>query len=134
MLTITAPLAARAPASTSPTRGSSARGSSAASGMTWAGTRSAVLLRRWVTPLLPFGLAALSGGVGHRAASKYRRATKYRKFSHEPSLRPSRKAVSSWRRMSSSGSCSTKATSSGSRSRAMPVTMLTRLWELELTK
>ena len=133
MLTIAAALAARAWVSTWPSRGSSAPGSSAPSSMIWAGTRRAVLLRRWVTPFC-CSIARRSAPASGPRALKYRRATKYRKFSHEPSLSPSRNAVSSCRRMSSSLSCSTNSISSGSSSWAMPVTMLTRLWEFELTK
>ena len=50
MFTITASEAASASASTSPMRGSSPSQRSAAKGRICAGTRSAVVLRMWVTP------------------------------------------------------------------------------------
>ena len=51
MFTITASLVRKASASTSPIRGSIRPGSSDPSGTIWAGTRSAVLLGMWATPV-----------------------------------------------------------------------------------
>ena len=100
--------------------------------MTWAGTRSAVFERMCSTPAATSASWRLRRSSGP-PASKKSRATKYRKFSHAPSVRPSRKrASSSWR--SSWWPRSTKATSSSSRSRARPVTRLESEWVLEEAK
>ena len=100
--------------------------------MTWAGTRRAVFERMCSTPAATSAAWRLRRSSGP-PASKKSRATKYRKFSHEPSVRPSRKRASSSLR-SSWCPLSTKATSSLSSWRASPVTRFDSEWVFEETK
>ena len=101
--------------------------------MICAGTRSAVGLRQVGDAALllePPALGAALGAVGVEVEAR----DEVEEVLPGALVRPSRKPASSSRRMSSSGSVSTNATSSASRSRATPVAMFTRLCVFELTK
>ena len=124
MLTITASLAARASASTCAEPWIERAGIERAErddlgGHPQRGLASQV---RDAPPLL--GRAALGARPRRRGRWKYRRATKYRKFSHEPSaLALAERGQLLAQDVVVVAVVSTNSISSGSRSRAMPVTM-----------
>ena len=134
MLTITASAAARASASTSPIRGSSASQTSAPSGRICAGTRSAVVLRMWVTP------SACS--ASRRSALPARSLGGEVDAGHEVQEvlpRPLRAPLAEARRARGAGCRRRPSSPRRPRARARArgpaeVAMLTRLWVLELTK